>query len=113
MSLTKMYLDKGMRINALHSMNVRHDLSTTLMPQTFEGFNDLCTNVHDIEIHSNVRKKSVKESSGKTRCLLATTVNRLPAHCDPRKLMWQSQKQKIDCLSSCSSSRTDLLLKCT
>lgn len=43
----------------------RHNLSTTLMPLTFEGFNDLCTKAHDIEIHLNKHKKSAKESNGK------------------------------------------------
>lgn len=41
--------------------NFRHDLSTTLIPQTFEGFNNLCTKAHDIEIHLNKQKKSLKE----------------------------------------------------
>lgn len=35
----------------------RHNLSTTLMPQTFEGFNNLCTKEHNIEIHLNKRKQ--------------------------------------------------------
>lgn len=37
--------------------NFRHDLSTALMPQTFEGFNDLCIKAQDVETHLNKRKK--------------------------------------------------------
>lgn len=33
-----------------------------LMRQTFEGFNDLCTKAHDVEIHLNKQRKSFKES---------------------------------------------------
>lgn len=36
-------------------------MSIALMLQTFEAFNDLCTKAHDIEIHLNKRKKSLKE----------------------------------------------------
>lgn len=32
--------------------NFRNNLSTNLMAQTFEGFNDLCTKAHDMELHS-------------------------------------------------------------
>lgn len=43
--------------------NFRHDLSTILMTQTFEGFNDLCTKTHDKELHLTKRKKPAKESA--------------------------------------------------
>lgn len=38
-----------------------HDLSTTPMSQTFQGFNDLCIEAHDIEIHLNNGKKGAKK----------------------------------------------------
>lgn len=50
--------------------NFRHGLSITLMPQTFQGLNDLYTKVHDIGIHLNKSKESVKENNGKIGCLL-------------------------------------------
>ena len=37
--------------------NFRHELSTALMAQTFEGFNDLCTKAHDMELHLSKRRK--------------------------------------------------------
>lgn len=42
--------------------NFKHNLSTALMPQTFEGFNDFCTKAHDIEIHLSKHRKSVKKA---------------------------------------------------
>lgn len=59
-------------VNVLN--NFRHDLSTMLMPQTFEGFNDLCTKAHDIVIHLNKRKRSGKESGGKIGQLLFAAI---------------------------------------
>lgn len=44
------------------------------MPQTFEGFNDLYTKSHDVEIHLNKHKKSAKESKDKTDRLLVATI---------------------------------------
>lgn len=41
--------------------NSRHNLSTVLMSQTFEGFNDLWKMAHDMEIHLNKCKKCAKE----------------------------------------------------
>lgn len=43
--------------------NFRHNLSTTLMAQTFVGFNNLCTKSHKKELHLNKRKKLSKESA--------------------------------------------------
>ncbi|KAH7851205.1 hypothetical protein Vadar_008576 [Vaccinium darrowii] len=37
--------------------NFRHELSTTLMAQTFEDFNDLCTKAHDMELHLSKRRR--------------------------------------------------------
>ncbi|KAH7855481.1 hypothetical protein Vadar_025365 [Vaccinium darrowii] len=37
--------------------NFRHELSTALMAQTFEGFNDLCTKAHDMELHLSKRRR--------------------------------------------------------
>lgn len=37
--------------------NFRHELSTALMAQTFEGFNDLCTKAHDMELHLAKRRR--------------------------------------------------------
>ncbi|KAG5556090.1 hypothetical protein RHGRI_006649 [Rhododendron griersonianum] len=37
--------------------NFRHELSTALMAQTFEGFNDLCTKAHDMELHLGKRRR--------------------------------------------------------
>lgn len=54
--------------------NFSHDLSTALMPQTFEGFSDLCTKVHDIEIHLHKHKKGPKDISGEIGRLLTTLV---------------------------------------
>lgn len=42
--------------------NYRHDLSTVLIAQNFEGFNDLFTKARGIEIHLNKHKKNAKES---------------------------------------------------
>lgn len=42
--------------------------------QTFEGFNELCTKAHDIELQLNKRKKSVKESAN-VENIIATTVH--------------------------------------
>lgn len=44
------------------------------MLQSFEGFNDLCTNARGIEIYLNKRKNSVKESGGKTNQPLSVDV---------------------------------------
>ncbi|KAH7859506.1 hypothetical protein Vadar_001968 [Vaccinium darrowii] len=38
--------------------NFQHELSTALMAQTFEGFNDLCTKAHDMELHLSNRRRS-------------------------------------------------------
>lgn len=54
--------------------NFRYNLSTALIPQTIEGFNNLRMKAHEIEIHFNKRKKNAKESSGKTERLLTTTI---------------------------------------
>lgn len=54
--------------------NFRPDLSTALMPLTFEGFNDIYTKAHDIEIH--LSNKSAKESSDKIGLLLIATMPR-------------------------------------
>lgn len=51
--------------------NFRHHLSTTLMPQTFEGFNDLCPKAHDVEIQLNKQKKGFKESGEEPNRLLS------------------------------------------
>ncbi|KAH7849922.1 hypothetical protein Vadar_025006 [Vaccinium darrowii] len=37
--------------------NFRHELSTVLMAQTFEGFNDLWTKAHDMELHLSKRRR--------------------------------------------------------
>ncbi|KAG8367735.1 hypothetical protein BUALT_Bualt16G0103800 [Buddleja alternifolia] len=36
--------------------NLKHELSVHLMPQTFDGFNDLCTKAHDLETHMGKRR---------------------------------------------------------
>lgn len=71
--------------------NFRHYLSTTLMPQTFEGFNNLCTKAHDIEIQLNKRNKSTKESGGKTGRLLSLTI--IPREKAPCNLGSSSSKE--------------------
>lgn len=38
--------------------NFRHELSTAPMPQTFEGFNDLCTKARDMELHLSKRRRT-------------------------------------------------------
>ena len=38
--------------------NFRDDLSTAVIAQTFEGFNDLCTKAHDMELHLSKRRRS-------------------------------------------------------
>lgn len=45
-----------------------------LMPQTFDGSNDLSTKGHDMEIHLNKLKKSVIEG-GRTKHSLTMVVN--------------------------------------
>lgn len=45
--------------------NFRHELSTTVMPQTFKGSNDLCIKAYDVEIHLNKHKKRDKGSGKK------------------------------------------------
>lgn len=42
--------------------NFRHDHSTMLMAQTFEGFYNLCAKAHDMEIYINKRKKRTLEN---------------------------------------------------
>lgn len=37
--------------------NFRHDLSSILLPQTFKGFDDLCTKAHDVEAHLSKRRR--------------------------------------------------------
>lgn len=54
--------------------NFRHGLSTTLMSQKFNGFNDLCTKAHNVEIHLNKHKKSATEGGGKAGLLLFATI---------------------------------------
>jgi len=40
--------------------NFRHDLSSILLPQTFKGFDDLCTKAHDVEAHLSKRRRPTK-----------------------------------------------------
>lgn len=54
--------------------NFFHDCSSTLMPQTFRGFNDLCKEGHDIGIHKNKSKKSAKEGGKAGHWLRAVVV---------------------------------------
>ena len=37
--------------------NFRHELSTALMAQTFEGFNDRSTQAYDMELHLAKRRR--------------------------------------------------------
>lgn len=54
--------------------NLMQDLSTILIPQSFEGFIDLWTKAHDIEIHLNKLKKSANESEGKPGRLFSIAI---------------------------------------
>lgn len=40
--------------------NLRHDLSSILLPKTFKGFDDLCTKAHDVEAHLSKRRRPTK-----------------------------------------------------
>lgn len=42
-------------------INFHHDLLIAVMAQTFEGFNHLCTNAYDMEIHLSKHKEMLKE----------------------------------------------------
>lgn len=35
----------------------KHDLSSILLPQTFQGFDDLCTKAHDVEAHLSKQRR--------------------------------------------------------
>lgn len=37
--------------------NFMHILSSILLPQTFKGFDDLCTKAHDVEAHLSKRRR--------------------------------------------------------
>ncbi|CAL5431262.1 unnamed protein product [Camellia sinensis] len=54
--------------------NFRHELSTALMAQTFEGFNDLCTKAHDMELHLAKRRrpKAVERVESSTAATIET-----------------------------------------
>ncbi|KAG8376466.1 hypothetical protein BUALT_Bualt09G0066400 [Buddleja alternifolia] len=45
--------------------NLKHELSVHLMPQTFDGFNDLCTKAHDLETHMGKRRTIFQRKNGK------------------------------------------------
>lgn len=44
-----------------HKKFTQLELTTALTTRTFEGFNDLCTKTHYMELQSNKRKKPSKE----------------------------------------------------
>lgn len=71
--------------------NFRNNLSTALMAQTFEGFNDMCTKARDMELQLYKRKKPSKESS-KVGNIMTATDQDLPKDRDNRTKVQLSTK---------------------
>lgn len=61
-------------LERMHLNNFRNDLSTVLMAHIFEGFNDLCPEVIDIEVQLNKPKKSIKDGGSSWHSMIATIV---------------------------------------
>lgn len=87
-----------------------------LVAQTFEGFNDLFTKAHGIEIHLNKHKKNAKESGWNGYPIKATVVPKERAtyafgRPHPKRLFNQNQERRKGLQKMSPKSRTFYLDK--